>query len=130
MKLITEEFIETMKPYPYYSQSQIKDPFVPVKFFNPCGSGTWFILEYDPETKTAFCYVEGMGHDELGSVSLEEMEALKLPFGLTIERDLYFKPCRLSEGSTFKTCKKTFTAGENDFAGENIFPAKLFPRKP
>ena len=105
MKLITEEFLETMKPYPYYSQSEIKDPFIPVKFFNPVGSQSWFIYEYDSETKIAFCYVTGMGFDELGTVSLEEMEAIKLPFGLTIERDLYFKPCRLSECSTFKPCK-------------------------
>lgn len=102
MKLITEEFIATMKPYPLGSQEHEKDPFVPAKFFNPVGGETWFITEYDPETKIAFCYVEGMAEDELGSVSLEEMESIKLPLGLTIERDLHFKPRRLSECSNFR----------------------------
>jgi hypothetical protein len=105
MKLITEEFIETMRNYPYRSQQNEKDPFVPVKFFNPCGAGRWFITEYDPEEKIAFGYVTELGYDEFGYISLEELESLRLPFGLTIERDLHFKPCRLSECSDFKPCK-------------------------
>jgi len=102
MKLITEEFIATMKPYPLRSQEHEKDPFVSAKFFNPVGGGTWFITEYDPATKEAFCYVEGMDEDEFGYVSLEEMESVKLPLCLTIERDLHFRPCRLSDCSNFK----------------------------
>ena len=102
MKLITEEFIATMKPYPLYSQEHEKDPLVSAKLFNPVGGETWFIIEYDPEAQLAFCYVEGMDVDELGLTSLAEMESLKLPFGLTIERDLHFKPRRLSECSNFK----------------------------
>ena len=102
MKLITEEFIATMKPYPLRLQEHEKDPFIPAKFFNPYGGQTWFISEYDPESQIAFCYVEGMDVDELGLTSLAEMESLKLPFGLTIERDLHFKPCRLSECSNFE----------------------------
>ena len=105
MKLITEEFIETMKDYPLRSQEKTKDPFVPTKFFNPVGSQTWFILEYDPETKLAFSYVIGMYEDEFGYVSIEELESIELPYWLTIERDLHFTPCRLSECSTFKPCK-------------------------
>jgi Protein of unknown function (DUF2958) len=107
MKLLTEEFIEAMKPYPCYSQSEENDPLVPVKFFNPCGSGTWFITEYDPEDKIAFGYVTGLGHDELGSISIQELESIQLPLGLTIERDLHFKPCRLSECSSFVPAKET-----------------------
>jgi Protein of unknown function (DUF2958) len=102
MELITEEFIETMKPYPYGSQSEEKDPFIPVKFFNPVGSQSWFVYEYNPETKVAFCYVTGMGFDELGATSIEELENLRLPMELTIERDLHFEFCRLSECSTFE----------------------------
>ena len=105
MKLITEEFIETMKAYPLHSQEQAKAPFVPTKFFNPVGSQSWFILEYDPETKVAFSYVTGMYGDEFGYTSIEELESISLPLGLTIERDLYFKPCKLSECTTFKPSK-------------------------
>lgn len=105
MELITEEFIETMKPYPLRSQEKVKDPFVPVKFFNPVGSQSWFILEYDPETKIAFSYVTGMYENEFGYTPVDELERITLPFGLTIERDFHFKPCRLSECTTFKSSK-------------------------
>ena len=67
------------------------------KFFDPCGSATWYILEYDPEQALAFSYVTGLGNDELGYTSLEELEGISRPFGLTIERDLYFVQKRLSE---------------------------------
>ena len=105
MKLITEEFIETMKPYPLRSQEQAKDPLVPAKFFNPVGAQTWYVLEYDPETKIAFSYVTGMYKDEFGYTSMEELENIELPYWLTIERDLYFQPRRLSECTTFKPSK-------------------------
>lgn len=105
MNLITEEFIEVMKAYPLRSQEQMKDPLVLTKFFNPVGAQTWFILEYEPETKIAFSYVTGMYGDEFGYVSIEELESIVLPYWLTIERDLYFKPCRLSECTTFKPSK-------------------------
>lgn len=102
MKLITKEFVELMKERPLYSQENEKDPLVVAKFFNPCGSGTWLVTEYDPTDKIAFGYVMGLGDDELGYISLEEMESVRLPFGLTIERDLHFRPQRLSECSSFK----------------------------
>ena len=105
MKLITEEFIEVMKAYPLRSQEREKDPLVPAKFFNPVGCQSWFILEYDHEKKVAFSYVTGMYEDEFGYTSLEELERITLPFGLTIERDLYFKPCKLSKCTTFKPSK-------------------------
>ena len=34
----------------------------------------------------------GMGFPELGYVSLQELESVELPFGLKIERDMYFTP--------------------------------------
>jgi len=34
----------------------------------------------------------GMGFPELGYVSLQELESVTLPFGLKIERDMYFTP--------------------------------------
>ena len=97
MKLITPEIEELFKDYPLYSQEKVKDPLVIAKFFDPCGSATWYILEYDPEQKLAFSYVTGLTHDELGYTSLEELESIKRPFGLTIERDLYFKQAPLSK---------------------------------
>jgi len=97
MKLITPEFEEVMKDYPLYSQENEEDPMVIAKFFDPCGSATWYVLEYDPQTKIAFLYVMGLQEDELGYTSLTELESIKRPFSLTIERDLYFVQKRLSE---------------------------------
>ena len=97
MKLITEEFEELFKDYPLYSQEEADDPIVIAKLFDPCVSATWFLTEYDPEEKIAFCYVTGLVADEYGYTSLIELESIERPFGLTIERDLYFVQKRLSE---------------------------------
>ena len=63
-----------------------------VKFFNPVGSGTWLLSELDEDGDTLFglCYL-GFGCPEMGSASLSEIAAVKLPFGLAIERDLHFE---------------------------------------
>jgi len=66
---------------------------VPVlKLFNPAGAGTWLITEIGDDGDTLFglCDLE-MGFPELGSVSLGEITSVKLPLGLTIERDVAFE---------------------------------------
>ncbi|MCR5879449.1 DUF2958 domain-containing protein [Phenylobacterium sp. J367] len=64
-----------------------------IKLFNPAGAGTWLITELDPDGDTLFGLCDlGMGFPELGSVSLRELTSVKLPFGLTLERDVHFKP--------------------------------------
>lgn len=61
-----------------------------VKFFGG-SSCTWLITEmYDEDTLFGLCDL-GLGYPELGYVSLKELESLKFPpFGLGVERDLYF----------------------------------------
>ncbi len=63
-----------------------------VKFFNPYGAATWYATEYDPETGNFFGYVDlgDRRFAELGYFSLEELESIKLPGGLGIERDIHF----------------------------------------
>ena len=97
MKLITEEFEALFKDYPLYSQEHESDPLVIAKLFDPCGSATWYLTEYDPNEKIAFSYVVGLQVDEWGYTSLTELESIQRPFGLTIERDLYFVQKRMSE---------------------------------
>lgn len=80
---------------PLYSQENEADPVAVVKFFDPCGSWTWFATEYDPATRTFFGLVKGF-EEELGYFSLDELESVKGPLGIGIERDLYFKPTPLS----------------------------------
>ena len=60
MKLITEEFEMLFKDYPLYSQEHEEDPKFIAKLFDPCGSASWFLLEYDPAEKIAFGYVTGL----------------------------------------------------------------------
>jgi len=67
------------------------------KLFDPCSAATWWITEYDPVEKIAFGYVTGLALDEWGYTSLVELKRIERPFGLTIERDLYFVQKRFSE---------------------------------
>ncbi len=83
--------------YPFYSQEGADDPIVIAKLFDPVGSATWWITEYDPVEKIAFCQVTGPVQDEFGCTSLIGMESNQRPFGLTIEQDLYFVQNKLSE---------------------------------
>jgi glucose dehydrogenase len=87
MKLINDELQKRFKEV----GRQRKNPVVIAKFFDPAGSGTWYATEYDPETNICYGYVTGLAYDEWGYFSIDEMESLKRPFGLTIERDLYFE---------------------------------------
>lgn len=61
-----------------------------VKFFNPLGIGTWLAAELDEDGDTLFGLAD-LGDPELGSFSLAEMEAVELPFGMGIERDVLFE---------------------------------------
>ena len=73
-----------------------REPIAFVKFFNPCGIGTWYLSELDPETNIAFGLCD-LGYPELGYVSIDELKETDVGFGLKIERDMYFTPKKLSE---------------------------------
>ena len=61
-----------------------------VKLFNPVGAGTWLLTEID-EYGCCFGPCDlGMGFPELGPVMLSELEAVKGPLGLGIERDVHW----------------------------------------
>ncbi len=67
------------------------DPRPVVKFFNPVGAATWLATEIDEDGDTLFGLADlGFGCPELGCFSLAEIEAVRLPFGLAIERDAHF----------------------------------------
>lgn len=72
--------------------SQETDHAPVVKFFNPCGSATWLLTELLPDGDTLFGLADlGFGCPELGYASLAEIADVRLPFGLRIERDLFFR---------------------------------------
>jgi hypothetical protein len=74
----------------------LQDPMVHVRLFDPAGSWTWFVIEYDPMDRICYGWVCGFEH-EFGDFSLAEMESIRGPLGLQVERDLYFQSCRLSQ---------------------------------
>jgi hypothetical protein len=79
-----------------YSTQNDDDPIARIKWFTPDSSWTWFVLEYDPADRICFGLV--IGHErELGYFSLDEIEKLRGPLGLEVERDLYFQPQPITE---------------------------------
>jgi len=90
MKLLTQELFKRFEKAG--RQEEITDPVVIAKFFNPVGAGTWYATEYNPNERMFFGYVSIFGdwNDEWGPFSLDELESYRGPFGLGIERDIYF----------------------------------------
>lgn len=68
------------------------DPPPVVKFFNPLSAATWLATELDEDGDTLFGLADlGFGCPELGSFSLSELRAVRLAYGLWIERDEGFQ---------------------------------------
>lgn len=93
MKLLTKTLLKQLPPL--YATEKQDDPMVICKFFYPDFSWTWFVCEYDGKD-IFFGFVDG-DFPELGYFSLKELTSTRGKLGCPIERDLYFKPCRLSE---------------------------------
>ena len=94
MKLINEE-IRNILPKLYDQDNKNLSAIAYVKFFTPDSNWTWYATEFDGKD-TFFGLVDGLCQ-ELGYFSLSELESVKGPFGLKIERDLYFVPTTLEE---------------------------------
>lgn len=63
-----------------------------LKLFNPVGAATWLVCEIESDGDTLFGLADlGFGCPELGSFSLAEMTGVRLPFGMSIERDILFE---------------------------------------
>ena len=80
---------------PLYATEHHTDPLIWAKFFTPWVGWTWYAIEYDDED-LCFGLVDGF-EAELGYFSLSELESIRGPRGLVIERDHYFKPTPLSK---------------------------------
>ncbi|MCJ7688053.1 MAG: DUF2958 domain-containing protein, partial [Clostridiaceae bacterium] len=63
--------------------------------FTPDSNWTWYATKFD-DVDTFFGLVDGF-EKELGYFSLSELESIRGPFGLKVERDLYFKPTKLKD---------------------------------
>lgn len=77
-----------------YSQEQLGlEALARVKFFTPDAGWSWFASEFDGED-IFFGLVAGF-EVELGYFSLSELEEVRGPLGLPIERDRHFEPTTL-----------------------------------
>lgn len=90
MKLITKALAKKIPAL--YSQDGLgTDATAYVKLFTPDANWTWYITEMDPETGECFGVV--CGHErEMGYFSLQELENIRGPIGLPVERDRFFDP--------------------------------------
>jgi hypothetical protein len=91
MDLLTDSLRAALRANAEAACQPRHDPVPAVKFFNPCGAATWLATELDADGDTLFGLADlGFGCPELGSFSLAEIASVRLPFGLRIERDLFF----------------------------------------
>ena len=93
MKLLT--MADRKRLPPLYTTQNDTDPIAQVKFFDPCGSWTWYATEFDGED-LFFGLVDGF-EKELGYFSLSELASVKGACGIGIERDKWFDPTPLSK---------------------------------
>ncbi len=93
--LIPKEILETLPDL--YASTDATDPLCQVKLFTPDANWTWYIIELSKEDgSTCYGYVQGL-ESELGYFSLEEIADIRGTLNLPVERDLFFKPTRLSK---------------------------------
>jgi hypothetical protein len=99
MKLLTKAIRSKLPPLGSTDQLPHDQVMVRAKFFTPDSNWTWFATEFDGDD-TFFGLVSGF-EVEMGYWSLSELEAARGPWGLPIERDLWFRPTPLSQLSQY-----------------------------
>ena len=105
-KLITKEIEKAILKTPYGTTDGVPrdEKKVIARFFNPCGAGTWYVLEDSDfkENEIVFGAVT-LGYGlELGDFSIQELREIKLPFFLNIERDISVEPFKETLGELRK----------------------------
>ena len=97
MKLLTKEIRKKLPPL--YSQDGKGGKAMAVaKWFTPDSSWSFFASEGSEQDGDFIFFGLVDGHErELGYFSLSELEKVRGPLGLKIERDLYWKPKPLEE---------------------------------
>lgn len=101
MKLLTKAILKKLPALYSDQNTACDDKICIVKFFDPCGSWTWYATEFDPETGIFFGWVDGQ-FPEWGNFALSEMAAYRGRFGLGIERDMYFTPKPMHQIADYK----------------------------
>jgi Protein of unknown function (DUF2958) len=94
-KLITnEERAQLLANGGARSEEQAIDPLPVVKLFTPDAHAIWLLTELDPaDGDTAFGLCDlGLCTPALGTVRLSDLETIRGPRNLSVQRDLHFTP--------------------------------------
>jgi hypothetical protein len=96
-KLFTKQ-IDDMLFKQYAMGNDLSKQKVVAKIFNPYGRGVWYLLNSDPSDPDYIWAIVDLFEVEVGSVSRKSLEMMKVPpFGLNLERDMYFQPINAEE---------------------------------
>lgn len=88
MKLLTKELKRQFPGIKETEGTPVEEKKVIAKFFTPWTSWTWYAVEFDGKDEF-FGLVHGQ-EKEWGYFTLTELEYIRGPAGLKIERDMYF----------------------------------------
>jgi len=91
MKLLTKELQEKIPELYATEDTPQEKRILQLRYFTPDSNWSWYVTEYDPIEKIFFGLVIGF-EKEWGYFSLEELENIKGPLGLHIERETNFEP--------------------------------------
>ena len=94
MKLITKEIERRLEKHPLYSTGGLGfDSEVIVKFFAPVSAATWLVTEAQRTEDGDWLFFGyhclHLGEWEWGYVTLSDLQSVRLPFGLSVERDMH-----------------------------------------
>ena len=97
MHLLTKELSEKLPALRSQKERPHEKKTVHAKFFFPAGKWTWFVMEGEAKEDDFlfFGYIITIT-ERFGYFTLKNLESIQIA-GLTIERDLYFQPGRLTD---------------------------------
>ncbi|GAI89079.1 unnamed protein product [marine sediment metagenome] len=100
MLMLTKEITAKLPLLGATEETPTAEKVCVVKYFQPWGSWTWYAVEFDGKD-IFFGLVDGF-ELEWGSFSLSELQSVKGPMGLKLERDLYFGMPKMKDISALK----------------------------
>src|SRR5690349_17954578 len=96
MELLPDELREQLPKL--YRTRQEADPMVWVRFFSPFFNWCWFIIETEQVDRVLIFYGWMVHvHEPQGRFIRSDLASMRAYFGITVERDPQFEPCRLSQ---------------------------------
>lgn len=99
MKLLTKTLAQKLPELYATEDVPTEDKIAVAKFFHPCSNWTWYVIEFDGKDT---CWGLVSGHEaEFGYFSLSELSKVQYPAGISIERDIFFRPTPISELAAF-----------------------------